>query len=54
VDSTLPRDYQVVTPHFIGDYVGMDNDGEDFLPFWSQPFGGDPANAFVRRVGLVG
>jgi len=32
----------------------MDNDGEDFLPFWSQPLGGDPANAFVRRVGLVG
>jgi hypothetical protein len=39
---------------FVGDYVGMDNDGEDFLPFWSQPFGADPDNAFVRRVGLVG
>jgi hypothetical protein len=38
---------------FIGDYVGLDNDGEDFLPFWTQPFGADPANAFVRRVGLV-
>jgi hypothetical protein len=37
---------------FVGDYVGMDNDGEDFLPFWTQPFG-DPASAFVRRVGLV-
>jgi hypothetical protein len=38
---------------FVGDYVGMDTDGEDFLPFWSQPFGTDPGNAFVRRVGLV-
>jgi hypothetical protein len=38
---------------FVGDYVGMDTDGEDFLPFWTQPFGGDPGNAFVRRVGLV-
>jgi hypothetical protein len=39
---------------FVGDYVGMDTDGEDFLPFWTQPFGGDPGNAFVRRVGLTG
>jgi hypothetical protein len=38
---------------FVGDYVGMDNDGEDFLAFWTQPFGGDPGNAFVRRAGLV-
>jgi hypothetical protein len=38
---------------FVGDYVGMDTDGEDFLPFWTQPFGGDPGNAFVRRVGLT-
>lgn len=38
---------------FVGDYVGMDTDGSDFLPFWSQPFGGDPASTFVRRIGLV-
>ena len=38
---------------FVGDYVGMDTDGEDFLPFWAQPFGADPGNVFVRRVGLV-
>jgi hypothetical protein len=38
---------------FVGDYVGMDTDGQDFLPFWSQPFGADPASTFVRRVGLV-
>ena len=38
---------------FVGDYVGMDTDAADFLPFWTQPFGADPANAFVRRVGLV-
>jgi hypothetical protein len=38
---------------FVGDYVAMDTDGADFLPFWTQPFGADPANAFVRRVGLV-
>jgi hypothetical protein len=38
---------------FVGDYVGMDTDGTDFLPFWSQPHGGDPASTFVRRVGLV-
>ena len=38
---------------FVGDYVGMGTDGEDFLPFWAQPFGGDPDNTFVRRVGLL-
>jgi hypothetical protein len=38
---------------FVGDYVGLDTDGADFLPFWTQPFDTDPANAFVRRVGLV-
>jgi hypothetical protein len=38
---------------FVGDYVGMDTDSADFLPFWTQPVGADPANAFVRRVGLV-
>ena len=38
---------------FIGDYAGMDTDGADFLPFWPQPFGGDPADAFARRVGLT-
>jgi hypothetical protein len=38
---------------FVGDYVGMDTDGSDFLSFWSQPFGGDPSSTFVRRVGLV-
>jgi hypothetical protein len=38
---------------FVGDYVGMDTDGADWLPFWAQPSGGDPANDFVRRVGLV-
>jgi hypothetical protein len=38
---------------FPGDYVGLDTDGEDWLPFWSQPSGDDPANDFVRRVGLV-
>jgi hypothetical protein len=37
---------------FVGDYVGMDTDGADFLPFWTQP-DTDPANAFVRRVGLM-
>ncbi len=38
---------------FPGDYVGMDTDGADWLPFWAQPSGGDPANDFVRRVGLT-
>ena len=38
---------------FVGDYVGMDTDGEDFLAFWTQPFGADPGNAFFRRAGLV-
>jgi hypothetical protein len=38
---------------FVGDYVGMDTDGQDFLPFWTQPSGADPGNAFVRRVGLL-
>jgi hypothetical protein len=38
---------------FPGDYVGMDTDGADWLPFWAQPSGGDPANDFVRRVGLI-
>jgi hypothetical protein len=38
---------------FPGDYVGLDTDGTDWLPFWAQPSGGDPADDFVRRVGLV-
>jgi hypothetical protein len=38
---------------FVGDYVGMDTDGQDFLAFWTQPFGTDPGNAFARRVGLL-
>jgi hypothetical protein len=38
---------------FPGDYVGMDTDGQDWLPFWSQPFEGDPADGFFRRVGLM-
>jgi hypothetical protein len=47
------RDAPFARGWFVGDYVGMDTDGADFLPFWSQPFGTDPANVFVRRVGLV-
>jgi len=47
------RQAPVARGFFVGDYVGMDTDGTDFLPFWSQPFGSDPADAFVRRVGLV-
>ena len=31
----------------------MDTDGQDWLPFWAQPSGGDPDNTFVRRVGLT-
>jgi hypothetical protein len=38
---------------FPGDYVGMDTDGGDWLPFWSQPFDGDPADGFFRRAGLL-
>jgi hypothetical protein len=38
---------------FPGDYVGMDTDGADWLPFWAQPFGTDPADGFFRRAGLV-
>jgi hypothetical protein len=38
---------------FVGDYVGTGTDGSDFLPFWSQPFGADPSNTFIRRVGLT-
>ena len=38
---------------FVGDYVGLDTDGDDFLPFWAQPSGTDPANTFSRRVGLA-
>jgi hypothetical protein len=38
---------------FPGDYVGMDTDGQDWLPFWAQPFEGDPADGFFRRVGLM-
>jgi hypothetical protein len=38
---------------FPGDYVGFDNDGTDWLSFWAQSSGGDPANDFFRRAGLV-
>jgi hypothetical protein len=38
---------------FPGDYVGMDTDGQDWLSFWAQSNGTDPADDFFRRAGLV-
>jgi hypothetical protein len=53
-DTTFDmRDAPFARGWFVGDYVGMDTDGQDWLPFWSQPFDGDPANGFLRRVGLL-
>jgi hypothetical protein len=35
---------------FLGDYVGLASDGEDFLAFFPQSANDDPANGFARRV----
>jgi len=36
---------------FVGDYVGLASDGNDFVAFFSQSHGSDPASVFFRRVG---
>jgi len=36
---------------FVGDYEGLASDGNDFVAFFSQPHGSDPASVFFRRVG---
>ncbi|MBI3933038.1 MAG: exo-alpha-sialidase [Acidobacteria bacterium] len=36
---------------FLGDYMGLAADGEDFLASFVQPHGTDPASVFFRRVG---
>jgi hypothetical protein len=35
---------------FLGDYVGLTSDEEGFGAFFSQPFNGDPANGYFRRI----
>jgi len=47
------RDAPFARGWFVSDYVGMATDRPDFLPFWTQPSGADPGNAFVRRFGLM-
>ena len=39
--------------YFVGDYAGLGTDGTDFLAFFAQPAGGDPASVFFRRLGGV-
>ena len=36
---------------FVGDYEGLASGGNDFVAFFSQPHGSDPASVFFRRVG---
>jgi hypothetical protein len=36
---------------FVGDYEGLASDGNDFVTFFSQSHGSDPASVFFRRVG---
>jgi len=36
---------------FVGDYEGLASDGNDFVTFFSQSHGSDPASGFFRRVG---
>jgi hypothetical protein len=35
---------------FTGDYEGLATSGNDFLPFFSQSSGSDPASIFFRRA----
>jgi hypothetical protein len=36
--------------YFVGDYEGLGAAGTDFLAFFSQPHGDDPASIFFRRI----
>lgn len=36
---------------FVGDYEGLASDGNEFVPFFSQPHDSDPSSVFFRRVG---
>jgi len=36
---------------FLGDYVGLDNIGNSFTPFFTQTTGTDPANEYFAKVG---
>jgi hypothetical protein len=37
--------------YFLGDYVGLDFSDGDFVSFFAQSHGGDPASIFFRRFG---
>jgi hypothetical protein len=37
---------------FLGDYVGLASDGEDFLAVFTQPHDSDPSSVFFRRISL--
>ena len=36
---------------FLGDYVGLDNIGNTFTPFFTQTTATDPANQYYAEVG---
>jgi hypothetical protein len=45
------RRLPVARGFFPGDYMGLASDASDFVNFFVQPHGSDPASVFFRRVG---
>ena len=45
------RQAPIARGFFVGDYEGLASAGSDFVAFFSQPHGSDPASVFFRRVG---
>jgi hypothetical protein len=37
--------------YFLGDYMGLDHDGNEFLPGFGSTLGGGPSSIFVSRLG---
>jgi hypothetical protein len=37
--------------YFLGDYMGLDHDGSEFLPGFGSTLGGGPSSIFVSRIG---
>ena len=36
--------------YFLGDYMGLDHDGNEFLPGFGSTLGGGPSSIFVSRL----
>jgi hypothetical protein len=47
------RDAPFARGWFLGDYVGLDDDGTDFISLFSQTHGGNDTSAFSSRLSIA-